>query len=287
MTTPYALTERKLSAALRNFTPGSLSVKDAATRYNVARVANGLNPTGTVDGFWLLTAPGNNVKLEKGKGLPNASLALAPHTLGGIDVCPSAGSCAAVCVAFAGNGGFPAVTAARVGRKAFMVSDPEAFATLLVRDLDKLAATYPDGFAVRLNSFSDLRWERILGGWFWERYASVHFYDYTKWTLRGRPVASMPANYVLTYSQSERTRKGESVRNLHAGRNVAVVVGIRGGKHRTTGEWRPIEPTFDGFPVIDGDEDDRRYADKPGHVVVLRRKGSLNVGSDFLATNLK
>jgi hypothetical protein len=149
------------------------------------------------------------------------------------------------------------------------LDEPRAFVSLLVHLLDRKVAK--GDIAVRLNGFSDIRWERVLPGWFWTRYANVTFYDYTKHSLSSRPIATMPDNYTLTYSVTERTTVAQLQREL-AERNVAMVVDVRGGKRRD-GTYRPLPIVK--HRVVDGDKNDRRFDDPDGSIVMLRRKGTL------------
>lgn len=212
-------------------------------------------------------------KLKKGDGLRLLMLAFSPHTISGDDVCPhSTPGCRKHCVAFSGNGKYDAVTRARIARTRLMIDEPLAFLSLLVHLLDKEAAKSP--LAVRLNGFSDIRWEKVLPEWFWTRYATVTFYDYTKHSSLSRPSTALPGNYTLTYSVTERTTAKQFQRELST-RNVAVVVETRGGTLRATGKYRDL-PVID-HPTVDGDKNDRRFDDPKGSIVMLRRKGTLPI----------
>lgn len=212
-------------------------------------------------------------KLKKGDGVALVMLALAPAELSGYNVCPfSTPGCRKYCVAFAGNGNYPMVTRARIARSTFLMENPEAFLSLLCILLD--GKLKKGQVAVRLNGFSDIRWERVLPAWFWERYSDVTFYDYTKHSVVSRPPSTMPSNYTLTYSVTERTSEKVLKRELAMGRNVAMVVPTRGGK-RSDGTLREL-PSFDRL-IVDGDANDRRFDDPAGAIVFLRRKGSLPV----------
>ena len=230
----------------------------------------------------ILSPPGATEKmaLEGGDGRRVWNLALAAADRSGYEVCPQRGACTAGCVGDAGNGGYGLVQAVRRARTRFVIRHARHFLALLVSELD--AAVASDGrIAVRLNAYSDIRWERVLPAWLWERYAgTVAFYDYTKHSPRSRP--TVPANYSLVYSHNERTTPRMMREALEAGRNVAVVVDIRGGVDHRTGAKRPIPSEVLGVPAIDGDVHDRRYADPAGVVVVLRRKGTLRADSPFV-----
>lgn len=262
----YKQLETDLAKALRNVELDDLpSLFDARRDYAEARARNGFK---ALVGE-LLTDETGNEKLAKGDGVRLFMLALAPHTTSSIgNLCPfSTPSCRDSCVAFSGNGGFPAVLRARRARVEFLVSNPASFLRVLVDILDKAVAK--SDIAVRLNGFSDIRWERVLPDWFWARYSDVKFYDYTKHSMASRP--KLPKNYSLTYSVTEKSTNSEILKAKSAGRSIAVVVPVRGGKLRTTGVLRPLP--FTG--MIDGDINDRRFNDPAGSVVALRMKGSL------------
>ncbi len=291
----YANLEDRIRSTLNDFVPflpawypyGTTAHKRAIRILNEQRVAfrQSVLTSPGAEGLWILSPNTSITKLEKDAGVDHltlAGLALAPADVAGVEVCPQRGACTDGCVAYSGNGRWDRTTDVRSARKMLLTNSPRAFFILLVHDLEKLRRRHPGGIGVRLNAFSDIRWERVLPSWFWVHYADVRFYDYTKHPLVSRPVRSMPSNYVLTYSWSEKSSKGAMARNINAGRNVAVVLATPGGKDRRTGELRPIPDEIAGFPVIDGDLDDRRYADERGHVVALRRKGTLAADSPFI-----
>lgn len=267
----YRKFEQTLTDALAGMSEGDIiPMSEAKLRFAEHRSMRGFvfSPSGGT----LLTDESGNEKLAKGEGWKLVMLALAPHSASGVaDLCSqSTPSCRDNCVAFAGNGGFPKVLAARQARVDFLAEHPREFVSLLVHTLDRL--TRKADLAVRLNGFSDIRWERVLPAWFWERFADVKFYDYTKHSVSSRPVSTMPANYSLTYSVTERSTPQGVARERAAGRSVAVVVNRRGGKHATRDHLHPL-PFADH--LVDGDVNDRRFDDPPGSVVGLRRKGSL------------
>lgn len=220
-------------------------------------------------------------KFAEGKGRVIMGHALAPFTESGmVNLCAFEDHCADGCVAGAGNGAFHAVKSARSARVALWCEDPGAAYVLLRNAIRNAVKRFgADYVAMRLNTFSDVRWERVLPLEFWREFAAVAFYDYTKHPLRSRPASTMPANYRLTYSVSPRTTPAQVAAQRSSGRSVAVVIATRGGKLRSTGAKRPL-PSWDiPAPVVDGDANDRRYADPAGAVVALRRKGTLRADS--------
>lgn len=216
-----------------------------------------------------------------------AGLALLPATYSNLaNLCAFADSCADDCVAYSGNGSFMTTQYARLARTEFLVKHPYEFFTLLTVELYEARKKYPD-LAVRLNTYSDIRWERVAP-WLFSYFKSIQFYDYTKHTTASRPENTRPANYHLTYSVSENTTAKEIGKNADIGRPLAVVVGIRSGKTKT-GEMRPIPDTWAGLPTIDGDISDARWTTPTGSVVILRRKHTLNTNAPMIqhATKLE
>ena len=269
----YKVFERKID--MTGIAEGSLlPLPTARAVYATIRGEHGFEP---VPGSFLTDETGNE-KLAKGEGTRLLMLALAPHSTSGVaDVCPfSTEGCRKGCVAFAGNGSFPAVLRARQARTAFLLAYPLAFLTLLVDLIDRESKR--GAAAVRLNGFSDIRWERVLPEWFWSRWENVVFYDYTKHTVRSRP--SLPDNYKLTFSATSLTSDRELANARKAGRSVAVVLSVAGGIDHRTGELRPIPGG-----LVDGDKNDRRFDDAPGSVVGLRRKGSAKLGNDLIVSD--
>lgn len=223
-------------------------------------------------------------KLEKTRSHQLVALALLPANASGIvNTCAFAGECASGCVAFSGNGSFSNTVRSRLARTDLVVNHPRVFVTLLVHELTSAAEKFGT-LGIRLNAYSDLRYERMLPRDFFTTFSAHTFYDYTKHTTRSRPAHTLPDNYRLTYSYSERTTMREINANLDSGRNVAVVVATRSGKNPTTKQYRPIPATLLGHPVVDGDMSEDRFADAPNSFVVLRRKHTLRADSPFIFT---
>jgi hypothetical protein len=221
-------------------------------------------------------------KLNKNETV-TLGLALMPAKHSGIaNLCAFADSCAETCVAFSGNGSYSTVHASRMAKTHLLTMYPYAFLGLLVDELLKAASKYKH-LAIRLNTYSDIRWERVAP-WLFDHFANVQFYDYTKHPMRSRPVDAMPKNYHLTYSVSERTTAQELQKTLQARRNIAVVVAIRSGKQSDTGEMRPIRSTWANRPTVDGDATDSRWEDPTGSVVMLRRKHTLSPFAPMVTT---
>jgi hypothetical protein len=154
-----------------------------------------------------------------------------------------------------------------------------AFERLLIRDIEALerkAKRMGVRVAMRLNTASDLPWERLMPGIF-RQFPEVEFYDYTKVVSR---IAGkiLPDNYQLTYSLNERSKPQDVRAMILDGVNVAVVTDLEYNKR--TGYMAPI-PEFVGLgnmdvACTDGDVYDTRIRkmDGSGRAIILRFKGS-------------
>lgn len=158
------------------------------------------------------------------------------------------------------------VQAGRIRRTLFLHENPSAFLTLLMWEIGKVWAKHGVNCRVRLNTFSDLPWERIAPDIF-ERFPLVRFYDYTKWGVGRSP---LPSNYTLVDSASERT-DDEMLRIVPlTSRATAVVFDTKRGQD--------LPMKYMGVRVVDGDKSDDRFYDK-GVIVGLRAKGPMRNGT--------
>jgi hypothetical protein len=269
--TPAAL-ERGIAKTLRGCSPDDLPTLTAArSTYATCRAANGF-----VERPGKFTSSETDIaKLMVGAGMFTLAFSLPPATSSGrANTCAWSDHCEARCVGTTGSNRFSSAVSGKAARLDLLIDSPLSALALLVNDIDRAVKTH-GRIGMRLNTYSDIRWERVLPSWFWERYAAtVTFYDYTKHPQKSRPTASLPANYRLTYSVSPRSTEWEIYSQRAAGNSVAVVVTTRGGK-TADGTYRDLPIAPDGTRVIDGDSDDRRYRDAPGALVLLRRKGGL------------
>lgn len=222
----------------------------------------------------------SNSKLAKlsGKKYLIAGLTIAPHSLGGVDVCPSAGACRAVCnLWFAGRTVTEPVRKAMLRRKELMFADPVKFRELLCDDVERFERNaIRKGLLplLRPNVASDLDYS-----WLAREFPQVSFYDYTK--VRGRLALAKrpnwPTNYHLTYSYSERSHHRTVGAWLDSGRNVAVVFSTDyNPQHHVIGKL-PRTWHVDGCEreVVDGDAHDICLPEVDGRGVIrgLRFKG--------------
>jgi hypothetical protein len=166
------------------------------------------------------------------------------------DLCAWASpACRGMCLYFSGRAEFmPSIPKARIRKTNLYFEHKELFMLQLRADLAMLAAwqqTTGVEVAVRLDGTSDIH----LAKRFARLFPNLVFYDYTKSIQH--LLSNKLANLHLTFSRSE-TNAEECRQALAAGYSVAVV-------------WRSakqIPETFWGFPVVNGDKDDRRFADR-------------------------
>jgi len=221
----------------------------------------------------LLGKGDSNTKLRKnGRHFETFGLSLAPHTMGGYQVCAFAGECKGPCLVHTGNGHtFKGVNAGRVNRKRLYFEEREWFLSRLNREIEnkvKTAGKRRKRVAIRLNVFSDVTWEKTAPQLFDHR---AQFYDYTKNPKRWGNVLE---NYWVTFSRDERNEH-HATRILESGGNAAVVFYndgrgyVSGGAH-----LQALPKTWNGFRVIDGDKTDLRFEDPRGVVVGLRLKAA-------------
>jgi hypothetical protein len=225
----------------------------------------------------------SNTKIKKGEksGFMTFGIHLAPAKLSGFNVCKSASAgCAAACLNTAGMGIYSTVQAARIAKTKLFFSDKEVFLEMLYKEIGAaIRKAEKNGLvpAFRLNLTSDLPWENIkyFGKSMMEWFPNVKFYDYTKIPSRMSAFLSgnFPKNYHLTFSRSE--KNGDLIIPfLKSGANVAVV--FNGG----------LPATWEGFKVIDGDENDLRFMDGKRKVIGLKGKRHAKIDkTGFAITN--
>lgn len=226
-------------------------------------------PDGTLYNVKTLLADGDsNAKLTKsnksGKGYLAFGLSLAPANTSGYQTCPSSSpGCRAACLFTSGHGRMKPVQAARIAKTRYYFEQRQQFLHQLYLEIEaaQLKAKKKNlQCAIRLNIVSDLMWEttNII-----QVFPDVQFYDYTKHYKRmlnwcyGR----LPKNYHLTFSRSEENEQ-ECLVVLQHGGNVTVVF-----------DNKELPKRWNNYKVINGDETDLRFLDKPNSVVGLYMKG--------------
>ncbi len=208
-----------------------------------------------------------NTKTMKGEklGYHTYIMHLAPSTLSGYQVCPSASAgCSSACLNLSGMGRFSNVQAARIAKTRYFFEDRKAFMAQLVKEIGAaIRKSQKAGLKAvfRLNGTSDIRWEQyavVKDGVEYrnvmEAFPTTQFYDYTKLTNRNY----VPSNYHLTFSRSEVNEM--KVLGMMAQMNVAVV-------------FDTIPDKYMGITVVDGTETDLRFLDPSFVVVGLKANG--------------
>lgn len=210
---------------------------------------------------------GSNYKLQKsGKvDVRTIGLTLAPATdsipYGGVNTCPKAGQCKDACLKFSGHNVIPYNGLVKIARTVAMHKHNAAFKAQCEKELSahiKFCESKGIIPAFRPNMMSDVI---KLSRHFARKFPSLRVYDYTK--IPGSiGHKSNPSNLHLTLSRDE-NNESKALDLLASGHNVAVVFASDS-----------LPSTWQGFPVIDGDEHDVRFLDAPGSVVGLRLKGT-------------
>ena len=214
---------------------------------------------------------GSNTKTEKAKGLGirTASLSLAPASesipYGGRNMCPKASEgCAAACLIYAGCNGLPYNSLLRIAKTLVFLFNRDAFTALLNAELERhIRNSIKAGMVPALRS-QTLHDRPSYGRKIAQRFPELRVYDYTaiaSFAIGHSLEETMPDNFHLTVSRKE-DNHADCIRALRAGVNVAVVFD------------GPLPATFEGHPVIDGDEHDARFLDPKGVVVGLKLKGT-------------
>jgi len=222
-----------------------------------------------------IAADAKTIKGQK-KGYLTGILYLAPATQAGVgDMCPKRSKgCTDSCLYTAGRAVmFSSINQARIRKTREFMNHRQEFMQALVRDIYRLKRKAKrEGLTpvVRLNGTSDVSWERIKfvpengveKTTLAELFPNIQFYGYTKNPLRFK---RLPDNWHLTFSRSE--SNDDAVRQvLEQGHNVAVV-------------FNKLPNTWQGKPVVNGDETDLRFLDPSGVVVGLKAKGDAKADS--------
>jgi len=220
---------------------------------------------------------GKDAKTSKGDkyGFTTGILYLAPANQAGRgNVCPMAkeAGCEKACLYTAGRGAMSNVQQARINKTIRFFDDRENFIKDLVYSVAMVAAqaeatdTTP---LIRLNGTSDILWEKVPVIRKGEEYAnifdafpSVQFYDYTKIPNR----KNIPENYDLTFSYSGVEGYEKHIKKAKANKALKRIAVVFSHKER-------IPKTFNGLPVVDGDDSDIRHKDGVNVITALYAKG--------------
>lgn len=219
----------------------------------------------------------SDAKTSKGEtlGFLTGILYLAPSDISGYQVCPLAelAGCRDACLYTAGRGAMSKVQQARIAKTIRFFTERDAFMADLIYSIKRLILeAESQGLTplVRLNGTSDIKWENIPVNYKGAKYENimqvfpdVQFYDYTKIPARSSK-EGFPINYDLTFSYSGvSTFDKYNKQAFEAGDRIAAVFD----------KIENIPETFNGFPVIPGDNSDVRHIDPKASIVGLYAKG--------------
>ena len=213
-----------------------------------------------------------NYKTLKGRvvGFETFGIHFAPANLSGYEVCHKrTKGCTLSCLNGAGMGAFSTTQTARKEKTKTFFEDRENFLDQLINheipNAIKKAEKKGLTAVFRLNLTSDVEWENVKfqGETIFEHFPNVQWSDYTKNLDR---LALQIPNYHLTFSRAEtKWSQIQAEIALKKGFNVAFVF--------NTKKDQPLPKQYNGFKVIDGDENDLRFKDEKGVIVGLRAKG--------------
>ena len=216
-----------------------------------------------------------NAKIVKGEelGYVTKGIHFAPANLSGNEVCQwRSKGCTASCLNTAGRGQMNSIQQSRIAKTKLFFDKQIEFLHKLSKEIsNSIKTSTKKGMksVFRLNLTSDIAWEFVFFDdknpqTIFDKFPSIQFYDYTKSFKRMSQFLGkqkeFPKNYHLTFSRSETNDKlCEMV--LQMGGNVAVVF------------RNELPATWNGYEVVNGDENDLRFLDKKGVVVGLIEKG--------------
>lgn len=236
--------------------------------------------------YWLST---NNPKTIKGvlDNYITAVLSFAPANYSDHTTCFRFKHCKDTCLYHQGRGRFDNVSKARIKKTNLFFDNQEQAAADIHNEIVKMQKKLSKGIntphlAVRLNCFSDIKWEEKTFGSIGDKTIidanpQVQFYDYTKIPYKYRLAwREMPLNYHLTYSFDG---TDEDIPNclelLHKGHNVAVVYTKEHYKHLLSSDEELNHPW--GYPMYDNEITDNRFLDPSPAVMFGREKGTSNI----------
>ena len=230
----------------------------------------------------LLSPGSSNAKTAKNQR-PTKILYLHPSKIEGREMCPFASKgCRMACLNTAGRGAMASVQMARIERTRKYVLYREQFYERIQKEINSFAKYYArkgQEVAIRLNGTSDQPIvETLIVAQMRHIEPNVTFYDYTKNPKKaGTRILPSGHKYIVTFSYSDKPDAQTNALNvLNRGGLVAVV-------------FDKLPDTWNGYPVLDGDERDDLMVDIEGPAVIgLKAKGQAkNDNSGFVVRTNK
>lgn len=216
----------------------------------------------------------SSIKASKGVkyGYLNGIQYLAHHNTeqenGVKNMCPFASpECSSWCFGGVKRLSMPNVKNARLVRSLMLQNEKEKYLEFLHEEIQFLLRKAKRKgliLALRMNGTSDKDFNKMG---IYAKYPDIQFCEYTKNTgmIRKYVNGELPPNLHLTLSRSELNH--EFCMEMLATGKVNVAIPFYGDHPET----------FEGFPVITGDDHDLRFLDpKGGHVIALKFKGYEN-----------
>ncbi len=214
----------------------------------------------------LLSSGSSNAKTAKNQR-PTKILYLHPSKIEGREMCPFASKgCRMACLNTAGRGAMASVQKARIERTKKYVLHREDFFNQLYNEIQSFSKYYVNKgkeVAIRLNGTSDQPLVETMFKQVRRFNYNIVFYDYTKNYKKAGTRYDIDGNrYVVTFSYSEKEgAESQALEVLKGGGLVAVV-------------FDKLPDTWNGYPVLDGDERDDLMVDIEGPAVIgLKAKG--------------
>jgi len=229
----------------------------------------------------LLSPGSSNAKTAKNQR-PTKILYLHPSKIEGREMCPFASKgCRMACLNTAGRGAMASVQMARIERTRKYVLYREDFFNQLYNEIQSFSKYYVNKgkeVAIRLNGTSDQPLVETMFKQVRRFNYNIVFYDYTKNYKKAGTRYGIDGNrYVVTFSYSEKEgAESQALEVLNRGGLVAVV-------------FDNLPDTWNGYPVLDGDERDDLMVDIEGPAVIgLKAKGQAkNDNSGFVVRTNK
>lgn len=209
----------------------------------------------------LLSDGKTNTKMAK-NSTQTYGLSLIPHSLNskGENLCKySTKECRAMCLNMTGRAGFDSVQQARLRKTDFFVYHKDVFVNKLYNELKDINDK-GEKCLVRLNVVSDVNWseefkKRKLDV---SQLKNITFYAYTKDPFQIENNTLDNQHFTFSFSGGNWKWCEKFLKEKKA--NVAVVF------------KNSLPLTYQGFKVINGDEDDERVLDEKGVIVGLKYK---------------